>query len=292
MQKNTHIRRKHVLVLLGLVVSAASVFAILRHEELSELSGVPSPQSTSTRPHIESTSTASTTAPRSTSSMSSTSTATPTPYVTPEAPRALQPTPQAVPGTSTAALRWKRAVTTVFWVGEEEDEDNGFIHNRASAWNEDWMGSFGGEDDPDLRCGYRPCAFTPRENTFYVALPYYEYDENGAFRENAKRIPWYTPELMHAGLLLKNRWVAVRANDKTCYGQWADVGPFETNDFEYVFGDAPHPKNTQGLAAGLDVSPAMRDCLGLSGNDITYWTFMDAALVPSGPWKEVVTGAP
>ena len=42
-------------------------------------------------------------------------------------------------------------------------------------------------------------------------------------------------------------------------------------------------------ADGLDVSPAVRDYLGLSGMNRTVWQFVDASKVPDGPWKQVVT---
>ena len=36
--------------------------------------------------------------------------------------------------------------------------------------------------------------------------------------------------------------------------------------------------------AGLDVSPAVRDYLGLQSTDVTDWKFVDFSEVPSGPW--------
>ena len=37
--------------------------------------------------------------------------------------------------------------------------------------------------DPNHRCGYRPCGFKPKENPFYVALPYDDMEENGRRKE-------------------------------------------------------------------------------------------------------------
>jgi hypothetical protein len=43
----------------------------------------------------------------------------------------------------------------------------------------------------------------------------------------------------------------------------------------------------------MDVSPALRDCLGFNGlnNDENRvdWRFVDASQVPAGPWRRVVT---
>ena len=48
----------------------------------------------------------------------------------------------------------------------------------------------------------------------------------------------------------------IRYKGKSCFAQWQDVGPFGEDDFGWVFGSAKKPKNTQGLKAGLDISPA------------------------------------
>jgi hypothetical protein len=37
--------------------------------------------------------------------------------------------------------------------------------------------------------------------------------------------------------------------------------------------------------AGLDVSPAVRDYLGLQPTDVTDWRFVDTADVSPGPWR-------
>src|SRR5688572_29878474 len=52
-------------------------------------------------------------------------------------------------------------VSTVFWVGEQGDTSNDFISNASSTWVRDWVGAFGGIDDPTKRCGYSPCGFVP-----------------------------------------------------------------------------------------------------------------------------------
>jgi hypothetical protein len=37
--------------------------------------------------------------------------------------------------------------------------------------------------------------------------------------------------------------------------------------------------------AGLDISPAVRDYLGLKQTDVTDWRFVDFSEVPRGPWS-------
>ena len=63
----------------------------------------------------------------------------------------------------------------------------------------------------------------------------------------------------------------------------------EEDDFDYVFGGAPKPKNNWGLKAGIDLSPAMRDCLKLEGDYIVEWRLVGEGEVPEGPWKEIIT---
>jgi hypothetical protein len=171
-----------------------------------------------------------------------------------------EPTPVQLPPV------YKVALTTQFWVGESSDESNGYIPNDESYWDDRWAEHFGGVDDPACRTGYYPCGFVPQENPFYFALPYGSKSD----------------------FSLKNRWIEVVYKGKTCYGQWEDVGPFLTDDFLYVF-DSAAPSNTFGVGAGLDISPALWDCLGLTDNETTKWRFVDASEVPSGPWTEIIT---
>jgi hypothetical protein len=184
--------------------------------------------------------------------------------------------------------QFKSTLTTLFWVGEPSDADNAFISNDVSYWDRDWQLNFGGVDDPFRRKGFWPADFRPKENPFYVALPYGEFDATHGhlLRADSLNIPWYCPGLTP---LLKNHWVEIKRASRTCYAQWEDVGPYEVDDFEYVFGSAHSPRNTFGLRAGLDVSPAVWHYLGMDDNDITDWRFVNAADVPPGPWTGVVT---
>ncbi|HBP01371.1 MAG: hypothetical protein UY41_C0011G0042 [Candidatus Moranbacteria bacterium GW2011_GWE1_49_15] len=184
-----------------------------------------------------------------------------------------------------------KITATVFWVGEEADENNGFIHNSASAWDSDWVGSFGGTDDPEDREGLLPDAFTPDENSFYFALPYNDFDDEGRRKVEVFELAEWAEgaRVPENESVLKNRWIRIVKNEKTAFAQWEDVGPFEEDDAGYVFGSAS-PRNTEGKKAGLDVSPAVRDYLGLEGVDIVDWQFVEEKDVPDGPWKKIITG--
>jgi hypothetical protein len=81
----------------------------------------------------------------------------------------------------------------------------------------------------------------------------------------------------------KGRWVAIRHGLKVCYAQWEDVGPFQTDHWQYVFGtERPRPNRNQD--AGLDVSPAVSQYLGLDNIGACDWKFVDFLQVPAGPW--------
>ena len=72
---------------------------------------------------------------------------------------------------------------------------------------------------------------------------------------------------------------------RIAYAQWEDCGPFRTDHWQYVFGDdRPMPNLNQG--AGLDVSPAVRDYLGMGTKDVCDWKFVEAKDVPPGPWTK------
>jgi hypothetical protein len=199
-------------------------------------------------------------------------------------------TDHSAAGSEDEANKYKDALATFFWVGEPADENNGFIDNYGSIWDENWQESYGGFDDPDWRCGYKPCGFEPKENPFYFALPYDDLDDYGKQKESAKEIPWYSlPE--EGQSILKNTWIELLYDNKKAYAQWEDVGPFETDDFGYVFGDKRAYLNKTGVGAGLDISPATRDYLGMPGNDIVKWRFIPQSEVPDGPWKEIITAS-
>lgn len=179
---------------------------------------------------------------------------------------------------------------TLFWVGEDSSDDNGHISNVPSAWDDEWNKSFGGVDDPKKRHGFLPAKFTPKENTFYCALPYNDFDENGERKkEVATIVPWFHEKSWSENeSVCKNRWVKIMKGDKAVYAQWEDVGPFGETDKGYVFG-SNKPKSSANEHAGIDLSPAATEYLGLSGEEKVSWQFVAESAVPDGPWKRTVT---
>ncbi len=183
---------------------------------------------------------------------------------------------------------WKeRIVTTVFWIGELPTANNP-VPNRSSSWDKEWARDYGGFDDPNPahRSAYIPAKFTPRQNPFYCALPYNDKASNGHRPEAEKIIPWFNEAYQGPAVsVCKDRWVEIRKGSRAVYAQWEDAGPFRTDHWQYVFG-SERPKPNLNRGAGLDVSPAVRDYLGLQETDVTDWKFVDFADVPHGPWAK------
>jgi len=182
---------------------------------------------------------------------------------------------------------WKQnIVTTVFWVGEPAGPNNP-VPNDKSSWDLNWTVSYGGFDPPETsnRRGYIPVAFIPRQNPFYVALPYNDVTD-GQFKPEAPLIiPWFKQVYTSPGQsVCKDHWIAIRKGNRICYAQWEDCGPFRTDHFQYVFGNE-QPKPNANDGAGLDVSPAVRDYLALQPKDVTDWQFVGVRDVPQGPWR-------
>jgi hypothetical protein len=188
---------------------------------------------------------------------------------------------------TTPRYPWKtNIVTTIFWVGENASANNPVPNNRSS-WDLNWTNNYGGFDNPDpsSRRSYIPVSFVPRQNPFYCALPYNDVTHGQSKPEARLVIPWFKTVYTAPGQsVCWHHWIAIRKGNRTCYAQWEDCGPFRTDHWQYVFGtDRPKPNLNRG--AGLDVSPAVRDYLGLQPTDVTDWQFVDVRDVPSGPWR-------
>ena len=174
-------------------------------------------------------------------------------------------------------------MTTYFWIGQGGTSISSTT-NLKSAWDSFWKKNFGGIDCPDQRKDAKkfreaslPKKFAPTLNPFYVALPFNDI----AFPKKAKRwVYWWDDKKFQKERFesqCNGRWVMIKFNNRVCYAQWEDVGPLRYDHAEYVFGEErPTDDYSQ---AGLDVSPAVRDYLGLSGLDKT-------------DWKTIVTGKP
>ena len=186
---------------------------------------------------------------------------------------------------------WKqRIVTTIFWVGESAGQNNP-VHNFSSCWDAEWWKSFGGYDNPSRTArralpggGSIAGTFLPQQNPFYFALPY--TDVTGGHHKPEARlvIPWFKQVFEEEGKsVCRDRWIAIRKDSRVCYAQWSDCGPFRTDHYGYVFGNE-YPTANLNHGAGLDVSPAVRDYLGLSDTDVVDWKFMEYRDIPTGPW--------
>ena len=204
-------------------------------------------------------------------------------------PQVVIPTTSRTLGVS-GKYPWKtRIVTTTFWIGEPAGGNNP-VHNVSSSWDLNWQTSYGGYDNPTpgARRGYIPANFIPRQNPFYIALPFNDVTRGTTKQEAREHIPWFKDAFVEEGKsVCRDRWVAVRNSEtgKICYAQWGDCGPFRTDHWQYVFGpEKPKPNLNQG--AGLDVSPAVRDYLGMSSTDVCDWKFIDYRDVPNGPWAQ------
>jgi len=184
---------------------------------------------------------------------------------------------------------WKQnIVTTVFWIGEEPSTNNP-VPNRSSSWDKQWTRNYGGFDDPSpaRRKDFIPVKFTPRQNPFYCALPYNDKASTGHRPEASQVVPWFKQAYQGPAVsTCKDRWVAIRKGNRVVYAQWEDAGPFRTDHWQYVFGNE-RPKPNLNKGAGLDVSPAVRDYLGLEPTDVTDWKFVEFKDVPTGPWAKL-----
>jgi hypothetical protein len=205
-------------------------------------------------------------------------------------PRVFSPT---LPRASYTRYPWKTDITaTVFWCGELPSQNNP-TPNTKSSWDTAWMQSFGGFDNPDpahrvTYPEYRPAGFVPQQNPFYVALPYNDVLDHKTTKPSALRsIPWIKQTFeRHGKSVCRDRWIAIRVGNRICYAQWSDCGPFLTDDVDYVFGNA-RPQNEKNDGAGIDVSPAVRDYLGMTGKSKCDWRFVDVHEVPDGPWRRL-----
>ncbi len=197
------------------------------------------------------------------------------------------PLPPPLPGDEQSRYPWKRQiVTTTFWIGETPTHNNP-VPNYCSCWDPQWAKNYGGTDTPDTTqrtSEYIPASFIPAQNPFYVALPYNDMENQTHKPEAPQVIPWFPREYKGpTQSVCKGRWIAIRFGSKVCYAQWEDAGPFRTDHWQYVFGNERPRWNLNG-GAGLDVSPAVRDFLGMNGTDVTDWKFVDFEEVPTGPW--------
>ncbi len=213
------------------------------------------------------------------------------------------------PGTSPADGQLHTGIiSTTFWVGEIFDASAADGSQMISTYDGSWYAHFGGCDGISASgsCktekrtadnGWFPTSMTPKENPFYLDLPYDDVNDPTGFKNRCAVIPWAN-DPGYAGhcadrnfSYMKNRWVKlIGPNGNACYGQIEDAGPAIYHDSAYVFGSA-RPASTKFNNAGMDVSPALNGCLGFSEldgqSDKVSWQFVSSP--PAGPWTRVVT---
>ena len=103
----------------------------------------------------------------------------------------------------------------------------------------------------------------------------------------AQFIPWFKESWVRDGQsVCHGHWVAIRKGDRVAYAVWSDVGPFRSNDWSYVFGNAA-PAWNKNQSAGIDLSPAVIDYLNLRSLDVVDWRFVHCREVPPGPWSVI-----
>ncbi|GAA5127455.1 hypothetical protein JIN84_08670 [Luteolibacter yonseiensis] len=206
------------------------------------------------------------------------------PYGVPQVARVVSEEPRDA---FRSSVVWKRnVVATVFWVGELPSENNP-TPNVKSAWDQNWQANYGGYDHPENRNGYLPAGFVPALNPFYVALPYNDVARGGRHQaEAAEVVPWFWESYRGDGIsVCKDRWIAIHHDGRVCFAQWEDVGPFEVDHWQYVFGKES-PRGNRNQSAGIDVSPAVRDFLRMRSGATVEWRFANDKEVPAGPWKD------
>jgi hypothetical protein len=134
-------------------------------------------------------------------------------------------------------------VATTFWVGEIFDPNAPDGSQVLSTYDGKWLAHYGGCDgvqksgrcDTERRTAandYFPQHMTPRENPFYLDLPFDDINDETGFRTRCQVIPWADDPGFaghcddHSFSYLKNHWVRITGqNGRVCYGQIEDAGP-------------------------------------------------------------------
>lgn len=207
--------------------------------------------------------------------------------------------------------RHTNIVATTFWVGEIFDAGAADGSQEISTYDDNWLRNYGGCDGRVVKgtCrtekrtsknGYFPTQMTPKQNPFYLDLPYDDLNDRVGFKNRGKYLPWARKAPYKARIkdkrvsLMKDRWVKISRKGRVCFGQIQDAGPGQYHNARYVFGkNNARPANRRYNRAGIDVSPALNGCLRFSqldgASDKVSWRFIDAKDVPKGPWKRIVT---
>lgn len=198
---------------------------------------------------------------------------------------------------------WRECNATYFWVNEPPSEDNKHIGSADTAYVKNWYIEYGGPEDPtekrEASNDYKPKAFDPKENHFFVAIPYIDL-ENGTKKEEAEAFPWFK-KLKKEDSIIKNVWVEIEYGNKTCYAQVVDVGPIGVDRFRFVL---TGKDEVEWEIPGINLSLAVRDFLDYESGKKLKWRFCvskeelekkdfdrvaEGKGIPDGPWKIKIT---
>ena len=135
---------------------------------------------------------------------------------------------------------------------------------------------------------------TPRQNPFYLDLPFDDINNPTAFAQRGSVVPWaHEPGLSgRAGdrsvSFMKNRWVKISEATGSATARSRTPGRATTTTRRTSSAATTDgPKNSRYNGAGMDVSPALNGCLAFAdlngADDRVDWRFVDDADVPAGP---------
>jgi len=167
-------------------------------------------------------------------------------------------------------------VTTVFWL---ENRPELIIRCRTIEvpGTANWTGNYGGLDNPDSSTRpqrYSGGVYPPPESLLLCACRT-TMSMHGQFKPEAPLvIPWFKQAYTGPGQsVCKDRWVAIRKENRTCYAQWEDCGPFRTDHFQYVFqNERPKPNLNDGGWVGCFL-PQSAITSDSNATDTTDWQF-------------------
>jgi hypothetical protein len=84
------------------------------------------------------------------------------------------------------------------------------------------------------------------------------YNTDGSFYEVALFLELHpgTRFVVHnRQSVCKAKWVSIRRGNRVCYAQWEDVGPFRTDNWQYVFGNERPRPNRRAEQESMSIRP-------------------------------------
>ena len=190
---------------------------------------------------------------------------------------------------SSSRYPWKTdIVTTVFWIGEHADRE------QSRSESQEFLGLATGRAITAVTTAPIPHGGTTTSRSissrgrirFTVALPYNDVT-HGQFKPEAR--DWSFRGFDRHSCSRGIRFAKIAGSRS------AEAIGSATRNGKIVGRSAPTISNTFSRTnarrpnlnhgAGLDVSPAVRDYLGLRTDVLTDWQFVEVRDVPPGPWR-------